>query len=219
MPNEFPLKWADEYLHYYTNYGVKQVLNVNPGSVLVGYMMHKLGIDMEFKISVYMGNDNPFACLWTLLTAKLFSREDGTSPLIGFNLSNSVNNKTLELSAYIRKAFGFEDVVRLEHHITETYKSIVRQPYDRTAELVELADHVKNISAKHEGALPDLDKTREHPSDILDYFRTKDDVTGSGDMPFMLRNYLDKHAALNHTAKELTKKGLTFVAAPNLHKK
>ena len=219
MPNEFPLKWADEYLHYYTNYGVKQVLNVNPGSVLVGYMMHKLGIDMEFKISVYMGNDNPFACLWTLLTAKLFSREDGTSPLIGFNLSNSVNNKTLELSAYIRKDFGFEDVVRLEHHITETYKSIVRQPYDRTAELVELADHVKNISAKHEGGLPELDKTREHPSDILDYFRTKDDVIGSGDMPFMLQNFLDKHAALNHTAKELTKKGLTFHAAPKLHKK
>ena len=219
MPNEFPLKWADEYLHYYTNYGVKQVLNVNPGSVLVGYMMHKLGIDMEFKISVYMGNDNPFASLWTLLTAKLFSREDDTSPLIGFNLSNSVNNRTLELSAYIREAFGFEDVVRLEHHITETYKSIVRQPYDRTAELVELADHVKNISAKHEGGLPELDKTREHPSDILDYFRTKDDVTGSGDMPFMLQNYLDKHAALNHTARELTKKGLTFLAAPKLHKK
>ena len=219
MPNEFPLKWADEYLHYYTNYGVKQVLNVNPGSVLVGYMMHKLGIDMEFKISVYMGNDNPFASLWTLLTAKLFSREDGTSPLIGFNLSNSVNNETLELSAYIRKEFGFEDVVRLEHHITETYKSIVRQPYDRTAELVELADHVKNISAKHEGGLPELDKTREHPSDILDYFRTKDDVIGSGDMPFMLQNYLDKHAALNHTARELTKKGLTFLAAPKLHKK
>jgi hypothetical protein len=219
MPNEFPLKWADEYLHYYTNYGVKQVLNVNPGSVLVGYMMHKLGIDMEFKISVYMGNDNPFACLWTLMTAKLFSREDGTSPLIGFNLSNSVNNETLELSAYIRKEFGFEDVVRLEHHITETYKSIVRQPYDRTAELVELADHVKNISAKHEGGLPELDKTREHPSDILDYFRTKDDVIESGDMPFMLQNFLDKHAALNHTARELTKKGLTFLAAPKLHKK
>ncbi|KXH76112.1 MAG: hypothetical protein AM326_07745, partial [Candidatus Thorarchaeota archaeon SMTZ-45] len=87
MPNKFPLKWADEYLNYYTKYGVKQVLNVNLGSILVGYMMHKLGIDMEFKISVFVGNDNPYACLWTLMTAKLFSREDGTSPLIGFNLS------------------------------------------------------------------------------------------------------------------------------------
>ena len=218
MPNEFPLKWADEYLHYYTTYGVKQVLNVNAGSVLVGYMMHKLGIDMEFKISVYMGNDNPFACLWTLLTAKLFSRDDGTSPLIGFNLSNSVNNETIESAAYIRGEFGFEDVVRIEHHITETYKSIVRQPYDRTEELMELADHVKNISAKHEGGLPQLDKTREHPSDILDYFRAKSEIEASGDMPYLLQNYLDKHDALNHTAEELTRRGLTFIAASKLHK-
>jgi hypothetical protein len=218
MPNEFPLKWADEYLHYYTKYGVKQVLNINPGSVLVGYMMHKLGIDMEFKISVFMGNDNPYACLWTLLTAKLFSREDGTSPLIGFNLSNSVNNETIELAAYVREDFGFTDVVRIEHHITETYKSIVRQPYDRTDELVELADHVKNISAKHEGGKPAIDSKRPHPSDILDYFRAKSEINEAGDMPHLLRNYLDKHDALNATARALTEKGLTFIAAQNLHK-
>ncbi|MDF1538302.1 MAG: hypothetical protein P1Q69_05320 [Candidatus Thorarchaeota archaeon] len=219
MPNEFPLKWADEYLHYYTTYGIKQVLNVNPGSVLMGYMMHKLGIDMEFKISVFMGNDNPYACLWTLLTAKLFSRDDGTSPLIGFNLANSVNNETIELAAYTRGNLGFEDVVRIEHHITETYKSIVRQPYDRTAELVELAGHVKNISAKHEGGIPEIDSKREHPSDILDYFRAKAEIEEAGHMSFMLQNYLDKHHALNRTAEELTKKGLTFIAAGNLHKK
>ncbi|MHA1882813.1 MAG: hypothetical protein ACTSUO_07175, partial [Candidatus Thorarchaeota archaeon] len=195
------------------------VLNINPGSVLVGYMMHKLGIDMEFKISVYMGNDNPYSCLWTLLTAKLFSRDDGTSPLIGFNLANSVNNETIEMAAYIRKDFGFEDVVRIEHHITETYKSIVRQPYDRTAELVELADHVKNISAKHEGAIPEIDAKREYPSDILDYFRQKEEIIQAGHLEFHLNNYLDKHHALNRTAKELTKKGLTFIAAEKLHKK
>ena len=219
MPNDFTLKWADEYLHYYTKYGVKQVLNINPGSVLLGYMMHKLGIDMEFKISVFMGNDNPYACLWTLLTANLFSRDDGTSPLIGFNLSNSVNNETIELAAYIREDFGFEDVVRIEHHITETYKSIVRQPYDRTAELLDLAGHVKNISAKHEGGIPEIDEKREHPSDILDYFRAKAEVNDAGDMPHLLRNYLDKHHALNRTAEELTKKGLAFIAAGSLHKK
>ncbi|MFW9847826.1 MAG: hypothetical protein ACFFF4_01735 [Candidatus Thorarchaeota archaeon] len=219
MPNEFPLRWADEYLHYYTTYGVKQVLNINPGSVLLGYMMHKLGIDMEFKISVFMGNDNPFASLWTLLTAKLFSRDDGSSPLIGYNLSNSVNNETIELSAYVRGSFGFEDVVRIEHHITETYKSIVRQPYDRTAELVELADHVKNISAKHEGGIPEIDAKREHPSDILDYFRAKDEINDAGDMPHLLHNYLDKHHALNRTAEALTKNGLAIIAAGNLHKK
>lgn len=219
MPNEFPLKWADEYLSYFTKYGVKQVLNINPGSVLVGYMMHKLGIDMEFKISVFMGNDNPYACLWTLLTAKLFSREDGTTPLIGFNLSNSVDNRTLELAAYVRNNFGFEDVVRLEHHITETYKSIVRQPYDRLPELLELADHVKNISAKHEGAGPEIDSKREHPSDILDYFRQKSEIIEKGDMPLLTQNYLDKHRALNRTAEELAKRGLTFIAAEKLHRK
>ncbi|MFW9842253.1 MAG: hypothetical protein ACFFES_15250 [Candidatus Thorarchaeota archaeon] len=219
MPNDFPIKWADEYLNYFTKYGVKQVLNINPGSVLVGYMMHKLGIDMEFKISVFMGNDNPFACLWTLMTAKLFSRDDGTSPLIGFNLSNSVDNTTLELAAYIREDFGFEDVVRLEHHITETYKSIVRQPYDRLPELLEIADHVKNISAKHEGGVPEIDSKREHPSDILDYFRLKSEINEQGEMPLLTQNYLDKHYAVNRTAEELTKRGLTFIAAEKLHKR
>ncbi|NHJ14114.1 MAG: hypothetical protein EAX95_10590 [Candidatus Thorarchaeota archaeon] len=219
MPNDFALKWADEFLRYYKEYGIKQVLNINPGSVFVGYMMHKLGIDMEFKISVYMGNDNPYSCFWTLLTAKLFSRDDGTSPLIGFNLANSVNNKTIELAAYVRENFGFEDVVRIEHHITETYKSIVRQPYDRLDELVELADHVKNISAKHEGAVPEIDATREHPSDILDYFRPKEEIIQAGHWDFMQRNYLDKHDSLNRTARVLTENGLTFIAARHLHKK
>ncbi len=219
MPNDFPLRWADEYLKYYTKYGVKQVLNINPGSILVGYMMHKLGIDMEFKISVFVGNDNPYACLWTLMTAKLFSRGDGTSPLIGFNLSNSVDNRTLELAAYIRKDFGFEDVVRLEHHITETYKSIVRQPYDRLPELLDIADHVKNISAKHEGGVPELDAQRKHPSDILDYFRRKSEIEEQGEMPLLTQNYLDKHHALNRTAEELTRRGLTFIAAQKLHRK
>ncbi len=218
MPNELPLKWVDEYLHYYTEYGVTQVLNVNPGTVLLGYMMYKLGIDMEFKISVYMGNDNPYACLWTLMTAFLFSREDGTTPLIGFNLSNSANNYTIELAALVRREFGFEDIVRIEHHITETQKSIVRQPYDRLQELLEIADHVKNISAKHEGGIPEIDAAREHPSDILDYFRTKADIVEAGHMPLLLQNYLDKHQALNRTAEELTKRGLTFIAAPKLHR-
>ena len=180
--------------------------------------MHKLGIDMEFKISVFMGNDNPFSCFWTLLTAKLFSREDGTSPLIGFNLSNSVDNKTLELAAFVRDDFGFEDVVRLEHHITETYKSIVRQPYDRLSELLEIADHVKNISAKHEGGVPEIDSQREHPSDILDYFRSKAEIIDQGHMPLLTQNYLDKHRAVNRTAEELTKRGLSFIAAENLHR-
>ena len=218
-PNEYALKWVDEFLHYYTEYGLQQVLNTNPGTVLLGYLLRKLGIDVEFKISVFMGNDNPYSIFWTLMTAKLLSRDDGSTPLIGFNLSNSVNNETIELSAYVRDAFGFEDTVRLEHHITEAYKSIVRQPYDRTDELVKIADHVKNVSAKHEGGVPETEKTRDRPSDILDYFISKKEIDEKGLMPKLLANYLDKHDAVNRTAEALTKHGLTFIAAQNLHKK
>jgi hypothetical protein len=218
QPNDYALKWLDEFLYYYTTYGVKQVLNINPGTVLLGYFLHKLGVDNEFKISVFMGNDNPYAALWTLIGARLFGRADGGTSLIGFNWSNSVNNETIEITAQVRKALDLEDIVRFEHHITETWKSIVRQPYDRTAELVELADRVANISAKHEGAGPEVDATREHPSDILDYFRDKAEVLEAGDMSDLERNYLDKHDALNRTAWALTEHGLSFIAAQNLHR-
>jgi hypothetical protein len=217
QPNHYPLKWLDEYLYYYTNYGVRQVLNINSGTILVGYLLHRLGVDIQFKISVFVGNDNPYAAFWTLMAAKLFSRDDGSSPLIGFNWSNSINNETMEITAQFRKEFGFEDVVRFEHHITETYKSIVRQPYNRRQELVEIADHVANISAKHEGGDPEIDSTRPHPSDILDYFRDKDEVIASGDWEAMTRNFMDKVDATNKTAWALTEAGLSFIAAQKLH--
>jgi hypothetical protein len=218
-PNEYALKWFDEFLYYYTNYGIYQVLNINAGTILVGFLAHRLGINNEFKISVFVGTDNSYFVLWTLLMAKLFARPDGTTPLIGFNLSNAVNGNTIEATAKIRKSFGFEDVVRIEHHITEAYKHIVRQPYVRRAELVQLADHIKNISAKHEGGDPELESTRQHPSDILEYFLPKSEVESKGLMPKLLANYMDKHAALNHTAEELTANGLAFIAANKLHRK
>ena len=87
----------------------------------------------------------------------------------------------MELTAQFRKSLGFEKVVRFEHHIIETWKSIVIQPYDRRAELVEIADHVANIAAKHEGGDPEVEQTLTHPSDILDYFREKKEVIDSGD--------------------------------------
>ncbi|HID25066.1 MAG TPA: hypothetical protein EYP23_01185 [Thermoplasmata archaeon] len=216
-PNDYPLRWLDEFLYYYTNYGVEQVLNVNPGTILIGYILHKLGVDVEFKISVYMGNDNPYSVLWTLMTARLLSRDDGSTSLTGFNFSNSVNNETIERSAEIRKALGFEDNVRFEHHILETWKSIVIQPYDRRDELMELAAKVKNISAKHEGGEIEVEQQRDHPTDVLDYFLMKEEIKEKNLMPALLRNYLDKHAAVNNSARALTEKGLSFVAAPNLH--
>jgi hypothetical protein len=217
QPNDYALKWLDEFLYYYTQYGVRQVLNVNPGTVLLGYLLYRLGIDIEFKISVFIGNDNPYAALWTLLGAKLFSRDDGTSPLIGFNWSNSINNETMEITAQFRKSLGFEDVVRFEHHITETYKSIVRQPYNRRDELVEIAGRVANISAKHEGGEVEVEPLREHPSDILDYFRDKQEIIESGDWDHLLRNFMDKFDSTNLTAEALTKNRMSFIAARKLH--
>jgi hypothetical protein len=217
QPNEYALKWLDEYLYFYTRYGVRQVLNVNPGTVLLGYLLHRIGVDVEFKISVFMGNDNPYSALWTLLAAKLFSRNDGTSPLVGFNWSNSVDNETMEITAQFRRELKLEEMVRFEHHITETWKSIVRQPYNRRDELIEIAGHVANISAKHEGGDPEVDEAREHPSDILDYFRAKEEVIAAGDWDHLTQNFLDKFDALNRTARALTEKGLSFVAAEKLH--
>jgi hypothetical protein len=217
QPNDYALKWLDEYLYYFTNYGVRQVLNINPGTVLLGYLLHRIGVDIEFKISVFMGNDNPYSALWTLVGAKLFAREDGTSPLVGFNWSNSINNETMEITAQFRDELGFENVVRFEHHIIETFKSIVRQPYDRRDELVDIADHVANISAKHEGGEPEIDGEREHPSDILDYFRDREEVVESGDWDHMLQNFVDKFDSTNLTARALTENSLSFIAAENLH--
>lgn len=217
QPNDYPVKWAEEYLNYYTGYGIKQVLNVNPGTILLGYMMHRLGVDIEFKISVFVGNDNPYFILWTLMTAKLFSREDGSTSLVGFNLSNSVNNETIRQANMLRKQLGLEEQVRFEHHITETYKSIVLQPYNRREELVEIAKDVPNISAKHEGGEPEIEQTKEHPSDIFDYFMAKKDILDNNLMDTLTDNYLEKHNSVNLTAQALIKAGIGVVAARHLH--
>jgi hypothetical protein len=194
------------------------VLNINPGTVLAGYLLHRLGVDNEFKISVFMGNDNPFAILWTLLTARLFSRDDGSTSLIGLNLSNSINNDAVLKASRIRRALGLEKNVRFEHHITETWKSIVRQPYNRRAELTAVAKEVPNISAKHEGGEIEAEERLEHPSDILDYFMAKEDVEKHGLMAALERNYIEKHISLNLTADALTEAGIGIVCASNLHK-
>jgi hypothetical protein len=218
QPNDHALMWVDEFLYYYTNYGVQHVLNFNAGTILLGFLLYRLGVDIKFKISVFFGSDNPYHALWIMMMAKLFSRDDGSSPLIGFNWSNSINNQTMELTSQFRKALGFEDVVRFEHHIVETWKSIVVQPYDRRNELLEIADHVRNISAKHEGGDPEIEQTRLHPSDILDYFRDKKEVIDSGDWDNLRINFFDKVDACNHSARALTEKGLSFYAAQGLHK-
>jgi hypothetical protein len=217
QPNKHALDWINEFLYYYTKYGVQEVLNINPGTVVLGYMLYKMGIDINFKISVFMGNDNPYSVFWTLMTAKLFSRKDGTTPLVGFNLSNAADNYTLKRAAAVRDTLEFNNPIRLEHHVTEP-DDIVAQPYDRRDEVVELAKTVTDISAKHEAGLPKVEEKRKHRSKIGDYFRDKQEVIKNKDMSALTSNYLDKHEALNSTAKKLVKKGVPFVAAGLLHK-
>ena len=123
----------------------------------------------------------------------------------------------MEITAQFREMLGFRDIVRFEHHITETFKSIVIQPYNRRSELIEIADHVANISAKHEGGEPEIEETLEHPSDILDYFRDKEEILESGDWEAVSYNFMQKFMAVNSTAQALTENGLSFIAARNLH--
>ncbi len=217
-PNQHALQWLDEYLYYYTRYGIRQILNVNTGTVLLGYLLHRLGVNIEFKISVTLGNDNPYSALWTLTTASLFARDDGSSPLVGFNWSNSTENETIEITAQFRRSLGLEDLVRFEHHVTETWKGLVIQPYNRRSDVLALAGNVPNLSAKHEGGEPEIEQTRQRPSDIQDYYRTKDEILASGDWENLTLNFQDKFDSLNRTARALTKRGLAFVAAGNLHR-
>lgn len=218
QPNEHALKWLDECLYYYTHYGVRQVLNVNSGTVLLGYLLHRLGVDIEFKISVTLGNDNPYSALEALTTAKLFARDDGTSALAGLNWSNSVNNETIEICSQFRRDLGLEDIVRFEHHVTETWKGLVIQPYNRREEILALAESVANLSAKHEGGEPEVERTRERPSDVRDYYRGKDEIVTSGDWDHLALNFQDKFNSLNRTAWALTERGLAFLCAQNLHR-
>jgi hypothetical protein len=217
QPNDYPLKWAREYLHYLTTYGVRQVLNVNLGTILVALLLRKLGVRNEFKVSVFMGVDNAWSALWLLMGARLLADEEGLSSMAGLNLSNSVELDTLLACGDVRQALELTDAVRFEHHVTEAFKSIVRQPYDRRTDVVQAATTLPNISAKHEGGDASVEAGRDHPSDVFDYFQPIDEIARRGLMPVLQANYLDKHAAVNHTAGALLKAGVAVRPAALLH--
>jgi hypothetical protein len=141
--------------------------------------------------------------LWTLIGA-LFSRRRQLA-LIGFNWSNSV---VWDYRSAECVALGFEDIVRFEHHITETWQYIAPARLRRD-ELVAIAGHVPNISATR--GRPDAEQTRgTHPASGL--FRDKAEIEAAGDIwRFGGRNCMDKHAALNRTAWTGDERGLTFI--------
>lgn len=218
QPNDYPVKWVDEFLRYYTQYGVTQVLSLEPGTMMLGHWLSRLGVDMEFKISVFAGVDNAWAFLYMLTIARMFARPDGFTPLVGLNLSNSVNADTIRACARVRDELGMTDRVRIEHHITNAYTSIVRQPYLRRDELLDIARDVRNVAAKHEGGDPEVEALRSQPSSNHSYFLAKEDIVKTGEMALLEVNYMDKHESINRTARALTEKGYAFAAARHLHR-
>ena len=217
QPNDHALQWLDEVLYYYVNFGVCEVINTNNGTIFLGHLLNRLCIDISFKISVLLGTDNPYYFLWHLMMAKMFARVDGRVSLSGLNLSNSVDNRTLEYCARIRRDLGLETDVRLEHHITEPFTGMVRQPYLRRNQLLEVCGSIPNLSAKHEGGEPDIEAMREHPSCHQDNFRSEEEVFKAGDMEAMELSYMDKHDSLNRTAQALCERGHGFIGATKLH--
>jgi len=217
QPNDHPIEWIEEYLHYYTEFGIRQVLNINYGTVVAGYILHNLGVDIEFKLSVFLGNDNPYAVAMNLMLARMFSRKDGSTPLRGLNFANSIDNVSIEVCSNIRKKLGLEESVRFEHHILQDHIGMVRQPFDRRAELVELARVVPNISAKHEGGEVETELSRDEPSTVFDLFLTEAEIYDKGMLPRVTQAYMDKHDAINNTARTLIRNGIPVIAAANIH--
>ncbi|MCK5163132.1 MAG: hypothetical protein KAQ72_05420, partial [Desulfobacula sp.] len=76
---------------------------------------------------------------------------------------------------------------------------------------------VPNMAAKHEGGEIDIEEKREHPSDIIEYFLTKQEVLDNDLMESLETNYLDKQHSVNLTARDLIKSGTGVIAAKNLH--
>ena len=153
------------------------------------------------------------------MAARLFAREDGTTSLIGFNLSNSADNEIVRQAAKIRKSLGLEQTVRFEHHITETQK------LNRHSALSTGAMNLRRSgpgSFQHcrqtRGGDPEVDAAREHPERHTRLFLPKNEIISKGLTDALEQNYLDKHGALNRTADALIKAGIGVVCAWNLHR-
>jgi hypothetical protein len=83
--------------------------------------------------------------------------------------------------------------------------------------LLQGAPRFPNISVKHEGEDSQVEGAFTHPSDVLN--RYLEGILSPGDMPHLELNYLDKHVAVNRTAKALTKRGLSFMATWHLRRR
>jgi len=78
-PNEHALMWLDEFLYYYTNYGVQACAHLKRRNDPAGASCSTAwGVNIQFKISVFLGSDNPYHALWIMTRGrKMFSAKYG----------------------------------------------------------------------------------------------------------------------------------------------
>lgn len=218
-PNEHVLMWIDELLYYYTTYGISEILNVTPGTQFAIGLLYRMGIDVTMKGSVLMGVDNAYHAITALLITRMFARENGDVPMVGLNPSDSVNAQTMQQLADIRMMLGLENRVRIEQHVTNFYEGVVQQPFMARDLLIESAKTIPYMSAKHEAADPEVEAQRPHPTSNFDFTYPDEKVRAEGLYEPMREGFLYGIDEANKTADELTKRGMSFVAATNLHRR
>ena len=105
------------------------MLNVNIGTILVALLLRKLGVRNEFKVSVFMGVDNPWSVLWLLMGARLLAgrgrrHQHGRPQPLELRRLDTL----LACRGRAARRSASRDDVRFEHHVTEAYKSSCGSP-------------------------------------------------------------------------------------------
>jgi len=134
----------------------------------------------------------------------------------------------VKLSFWIDKNL-FEELYRIKaekklraytHIMIEATKYVLNKYKKGELEIEKVKNGVRIIEVGKES-----EETLEEVEEIETMEESKEEEGGGGEeeieekglMPALLRNYLDKHDAINNTARALTEKGLSFIAAPKLH--
>ena len=63
QPNDHALMWLDEFLYYYTNFGVQHVLNFNAGTILLGFLLYRSGSGHPVQNFGFLRIGQPLPCL------------------------------------------------------------------------------------------------------------------------------------------------------------
>ena len=177
-----------------------QVLNVNSGTILVALLMHKLGIENEFKVSVFMGVDNPWAVLWSAPGRAPSAARGRLDEHGGLNLSNSVEPPTLLEAAEVRaRAWASTTTCAWS---TTSPRPTGRSSASRTTgapscrPLAASVEHLGQARGRRTCGGGDAGAPERHRR----LLRVQEQAVAGGLMPLLEANYLDKHAPVNRTA-------------------